>query len=400
MTKRPGSAHLIRRIIRECLALAFWIHAIYLTGFLPRPSLAIPELPRYALNACLIIFIVNYSLFSENGWWSVIFDALFIYFLPFIYAGRLFWWLGRISYKNFKASLVWKAPQLIIDRPATPTPAQAGQETSSTSKASESVEFRLARRLTRLFLKFALLWSLLVLTVNSKPLLVLAVLITFIGAAKAIWILWDIFSGGSSWVDNLEEKLALKIKELFNQIENWNESSKPEEIKQAINGLKFYRSVFNFITDNTAILTRWALTLSVLVSVPFYCYVSFLFACVYFGIAKVVGLDFAMSDAFVDSLYMPFAFSALPANILIRFIGGLQATCVAAIGYNIMFRHLGNRLDKISRAAAKLRNPFEEELLKARMQRVEDTLSNLNSERRATNNKHKALPKPRNKHPK
>jgi hypothetical protein len=67
-----------RRMIREALALAFWTHAIYLSGFLPDLHIFAGNWPRYVLNSLLVIFIVNYSLFTENGWWSVIFDAIYI----------------------------------------------------------------------------------------------------------------------------------------------------------------------------------------------------------------------------------------------------------------------------------------------------------------------------------
>jgi hypothetical protein len=56
-----------RRVIRELLAIAFWTHALYVTRFIPLPHLPVPELPRYAFNAFLLIFIANYSLFSNNG---------------------------------------------------------------------------------------------------------------------------------------------------------------------------------------------------------------------------------------------------------------------------------------------------------------------------------------------
>jgi hypothetical protein len=396
-TKKENSKGTIltRRIIRHGLGVAFWIHAVYVLGFFPLPASPVLDLPRYLFNTILVIFIINYSIFSENGWWSVTVDLVYIYFLPFIYLGKLLWWSSRLFYKDLKSRIVWQSPGLIYERVVPQPAAPKEEEKSSKEGDSESVVTGLAARVVRVFLKFALLWSLLILTVNWKPFLVLAIAVTFIGAAKAIWILWDIFSGGTGWVDKAETRLSAQIKALIEQINQWDESRDPESIKKAINGLKFHRSLYNFITDNTAILTKWAFTLSLVVSVPFYCYLCFLFSCVYFGIGKLVSLDLSFPNAFVDSLFMPFAWSALPANLLIRFIGGIQATCIAVMGYNILFRHLGSRLDKITAAASKLHNPFEEEMLRLRMQKVEESLAKVGTQRQISNGRSSALPKPR-----
>jgi hypothetical protein len=373
---KSKKSNLARKIIREVLSLAFWLHALNISGLLHLPVLGTPELPRYIYNSLLVVFIVNYSLFTDNGWWSVIFDLIYLYFLPFIYVGRFFWWvLGRF-YKRVKTKVVWQSPRLITARaipvalaPKGETPKKGGAEVVATEPC-------FYRRAPRLVLKFAMLWSLLILTVNFRPFLALALVVTLIGAGKAIWGLWGLFSGGSSWVDKAEDRLAAKVKELVNQIMQWDETSTSEEITKAINGLKFYGSAFAFITENTEILSKWAFALSLFVSVPFYCYISFLFSCVYFGIGKIANLGFSFSNALVDSLFMPFAWSALPANVPLRFIAGLQATCVTVIGYNILFRHLGNRLDKITRAAVKLRNPFQDQLLVTKISRAESVLSN------------------------
>jgi hypothetical protein len=386
-------SHLIRRIIRHSLGIAFWVHAIFALGLLRLPPISIQNLSRHVFNAILVVFIVNYSLFTENGWWSVSFDLLFIYFLPFIYLARIVWWSGGLFYKSIKSGIVWQSPQFVYDRPIPQTNPQ--KEEGKKPEVEDSKVTGVTRRLTRVFFKFALLWSLLILTVNWKPFIVIAIGVTFLGAAKAIWILWDIFSGGTGWVDKMENNFSIQIKALIEQISQWDGSTSPENLKQTINSLKFHRSLYNFITDNTAILKRWAFTLSLIVSVPFYCYVSFLFSCVYFGIGKISNFDFSFANAFVDSLFMPFAWSALPSNLPIRFIGGLQATYIAVIGYNILFRHLGSRLDKITAVACKLGNPFQEELLKARMQKVEEALSKHVAQPLAPSQGNKALPAPR-----
>jgi hypothetical protein len=258
---------------------------------------------------------VNYSLFTDNGWWSVIFDLMYLYFLPFIYVGRLFWFAIKGFHRSVKTKIIWQSPQLITARPAALALAANTQAPKKEAAPGDATKPNFYQRASRLVLKFVLLWSLLILTVNFKPFLVLAVIITLIGAGKSIWSLWGLFSGGPNWVDKVEDRVSTTIGGLIRQITQWDETSTPDEITKAVNALKFYGSVFNFITSNTVILTRWAFALSLLVSVPFYCYISFLFSCTYFGIGKIVNLDFPFSNALVDSLFMPFAWSALPPNV-------------------------------------------------------------------------------------
>jgi hypothetical protein len=351
------------------------MHAIYITGLLPLWGTANPDLPRYTYNALLLAFIVNYSLFTDRGWWSVLFDLFYIYFLPFIYAGRTLWFVTALFARNFKSKIIWENPQL-INQPAKVIPqAHDTQASKAIVNAKESARITIYDRLARMILKYSLLWCLLILTVNSKLFLWFAVAVTALGASRAILNLWGLFSGGSSWVDKVETSLGNKITELTAQIDRWDGVSDPEVIRQAINGLKLYRSVFNFIAENTAILTSWAFTASIAISIPFYCYISILFACTYFGIAKVSGANLPLQEAFVDSLFMPFAWSALPPNLLIRFVAGLQATCVSIIGYNIMFRHIGNRLERITKAATKLRSPFQSDPLPAKISKAEVALT-------------------------
>jgi len=366
----------VRRTIREVLALAFWTHALYMFGLIRIPLPVTPDFLRYAFNGLLVLFIVNYSLFTDNGWWSVFFDLGYIYFLPLVYAGRLCGRIWRLSFKSFKSKLVWQNPKLLTN--PLVIAAQTAKSTTQNAPpvAVESTTVRFYHRLARLVFKFAALWALLVLTVNAKPFLLLASAVSLLGALKAIVNLWTIFSAPSNWIDKFEAALSKRMQGQIKAVLDWDGASSSANIRNAFNALKLYGAVLNFISDNSAVLASWAFTISVVVSVPFYCYVSFLFSCVYFGIAKVAALRLTLPEAFVDSLFMPFAWSALPANLPIRFIGGLQATCVSIVGYNILFRHLGNQLDRIAKAADSLHHPLVDESFKLGMGRVENLLSN------------------------
>ncbi len=227
----------------------------------------------------------------------------------------------------------------------------------------------------RLLSKFALLWSILIFTVNYKPFIIFAIIVTLVGAMKALRNLWDLFSDKSLWIQKVEERFPTATHAFIDQITQWDGTSKADEVKKAINGLKLYESLFNFLADNNTLLSKWAFTISLVVSVPFYCYFGYLFSCAYFGVGKVQGLNFPWTSAILDSLYMPFAWTDLPKSLIIRFIGGLQAIFISAIGYAIFFRHLGDGLESVTSAATQLRGPFQDELLRDRLIRVEQMLS-------------------------
>jgi hypothetical protein len=102
---------------------------------------------------------------------------------------------------------------------------------------------------------------------------------------------------------------------------------------------------------------------------------SYLFACSYVGIGKIVAQPFPFSTAILDSLYMPFAWTELPRIFSIRLIGGIQAVLVSAVGYTIFFRHFGTRFERILHATGRLRGPLDDELVRQKIGQVESLLA-------------------------
>jgi hypothetical protein len=340
----------------------------------PLPHLAFPALPRYLFNAFLAVFIINYSFFSRRGWWSVAFDLAYLYFFPFIWVAKALWWLTKLFFRVLKEKTVVKAPQLIATKVATAAVAKPPTvEVQTPPDARGKGNFR--EGIIRAFSKFALLWSVLIVTVNYKPFLVVAVLVTLIGAGRAFRALWDLFSGDAKWMVGLEERIAAGIRKQVDLILQWDGDSDIPELKKQVNSAKLQDSILSFIQDNRILLSKWAWAISLTISLPFYCYVSYLFACAYFGIGKIEALRFPFATAFLDSLYMPFAWSDLPKSFVIKFIAGLQAIFISAVGWTIFFRHLGARFEKVAIAAARLRGPFEDEMVRQRLIQLQARLS-------------------------
>lgn len=361
-----------RRVIRELLAIAFWTHALYVTQFIPLPHLPVPELPRYVFNTVLLIFIANYSLFSNNGWWSVAFDLVYVYSLPFIYTGRVAWFVAKSTYSTLKERTVIKPPQLIFPTPDTRPPANTPDPNANTAKTESKDRDGILYRIS----KFTLLWSIFIFTVNFRPSLVIVVLFTVFGAMRAFRALWTIFSGESDGTLKIEEALQKVIKANLDKIINWDGLSEQEDIKNKLNSLKLYESVFNFVHDNRLQFLKWSFVVSLIISVPFYLYMSYLFACSYVGIGKIAGEPFPFSTAILDSLYMPFAWTELPKMFSIRLMGGIQAILMSAVGYTIFFRHFGTRFESILHATGRLRGPLDDELVRQKIVQVQSLLAN------------------------
>ncbi|MBS1802776.1 MAG: hypothetical protein JST28_05385 [Acidobacteria bacterium] len=363
----------VRRAIRESLGISIWLHAFYVTNLFPLPHLPQFAQPRYLVNAALTIFILNYSFFSDRGWWSVLFDLCYVYSLPFIYAGKILWLSSKFAFGRLKATTKFNAPQLILNASSKPN--------ATTAPPVESKKAEKTPTLASRFFRFTVLWSIFVFTVYNRPVLGLVVLIVLVGALRAFRTLWGLFSEGTGG-DVFEARMQLALLTHVDKIVNWNGVDNEADIRGQLNVVKMYQAIIAFIHDNWGIIARWSFVLSLMISIPFYLYMSYLFACCYFGVGRILGHPFPFGTAFLDSLYIPFAWTELPKNFSIRLMGGLQAVLVSAIGYSIFFRHLGTRFQRIQSVTTKLRGRLANDAVRQRIDQVEKILR----ERESKNN--------------
>lgn len=289
-----------------------------------------------------------------------------MYFWPFIVFARVTWIGIKLLYRYFRRKIIWTSPGLITRIVPAKNPTQSATENKT--KQEEPAESIVA---LKPFVQFVALWAVLILSVNSKWFIVFAVAITLVGAGRAVYRLWQILSDTSSWIDKLKGTFATQIAQHIRLVRAWNESSGVEEVTNAANALKLLEAVFVFISVNKDFLAKSTMVLAALISIPFYCYVSFLFSCIYVGLAKLQGFSFPWPAALLDSLYMPFAFTNLPSNFMIQFLGGLQALVVTFVGWNIFFRHLSSRFQRIAVAASELHSPFDDIGLRQKLNQIE-----------------------------
>jgi len=362
----------IRKVIRETVSVTFWFHALYLTNLHYLSGLRIGSFSTWTYNAALIAFIVYYSLFSKRGWWSVGFDLGYVYFWPFIVTIKLIWAVSKIVYRSIKSNTVIQSPALIGIEPVSSVLADKTDTTKILSKKTNKSDT--ISQLFRPLSQFAVLWAILSLTATYRPLIMLAIGITLFGAAKALYQLWDFLSDTSDFIGKVKNGFSFVIGQHISSVKGWEQREITEAIKNSANVLKLYESVFQFLVTNRDFLSRWTTGIAVLISVPFYFYISFLFSCVYFGVGRLQGLSWPWHSALIDSLYIPFAFSNLPNNFLIQLIAGLHAIAIGLMGWNIFSRHLGNRLEKISTAAAEFQLQLADSSLKAKLVLIETSV--------------------------
>ncbi|HSY35594.1 MAG TPA: hypothetical protein VK814_07590 [Acidobacteriaceae bacterium] len=372
--------HPIRKTIREILAVLFWFHALCAFHVLQLHSFAIPPaFSMQAYNAVLFTFIIYYSYFSNCGWMSVVWDLIYIYAWPMRTAWKLISKTFSVTYHFIKSRSKFPAVGLVIVPTAEPEPQAAESKTLKESvtdlrqyfrdkKSKERID-KLQRALRPVY-QFAFLWSLLVMTLQSPTLIVVAAVVTLTGAFRAVYTLWNLLSGTSSYLEKIHSGIATQLTQKIAQVREWEEDAGPEKITGEVNTLKIYESIFGYISDNRVFLAKCTMVLAALITIPFYIYISLLFASVYIGIAHLQHLSLSFGTAFVDSLYIPFAFSDLPHNNLLKLIAGLQAVALTVMGWNIFFRHLSGRFESIAIAAADFRSTMQEESYRKKLSLV------------------------------
>lgn len=319
----------------------------------------------------MALIIAFYSLFAELEWISVLVDCVYVYLWPCIIMVKASWLTIKAIYRFLKTNLVVQSPGL-IQRPirTPPLAINASQESSPTVEPKRSI----GGWVLKPFTEFSLLWSLMILTTENRLIIVVATVVAVCCAGRAIYELWAFTSDASTWVEKLQGRFAKQIATHVGQVRAWEEMTQLDEVTKAANALKMLESIFLFIADNKKFLARVTAGIAAFVSIIFYCYVSFVFSCAYVGMSKIQGIPWIWSDLFVTSLYMPMAFTNLPRNFPIEFLGGLQGVAIIALGWNIFFRHMNQGFQRIAVAASELRGPFEDQVLRVKFTLIQEQM--------------------------
>ena len=330
-----------RRITRHFVAAIVWMNALFATQFIHIPRIGTS--PSLCLDVGLLSFILFYGLICNFGWLSAWFDLLYIYLWPFVLLFKAIYLVGRYFWRKYRttpSSISGDAPR--VDAP---------KQTDTAEVPSSFV---------RVFGQFALLWSLICINTNYKALALIAIAAALFGAVRATYNLWDFISDAIDWIESLESPFSRQLAEAIKAIRESGEAEQSQKVKNAANFLKFAEKVCNFIADKKRVFSNITKTVALCITVPFYVYISSVFAGVYMGIARLEQLNLDWRSSLIDSLFVPIAFTDLPHSAAIRLIAGIQAVVIGAMGYNVLFRHFTSRINRLSQTASELGRPLQD----------------------------------------
>jgi len=333
-----------RRIVRHSVAAVVWANALFATRFIHIPKASIGIAPALLLDVAVLSFILFYGVICNYGWLSVWFDLLYVYLWPFVLLFKALFSVAKRLWRRWGTATA-----------ATPAAAVELQPAPKAEKPSD-----IPHPIVRVFGQFALLWALVAVHTNIRALAVIAVCAALFGAVRATYNLWDFIADAIDWVESLEGPFSRQLADAIKAIRESNEPEHSQKIKNAANFLKMAELVCNFLADKKRVLARITRIVAFSITVPFYVYISAVFAAVYVGIARLEGLPLGLSSSLVDSLFVPMAFTDLPHSNVIRLIAGIQAVVIGALGYNVLFRHFTSKLNRLSEAASELRRPLRD----------------------------------------
>jgi hypothetical protein len=138
--------------------------------------------------------------------------------------------------------------------------------------------------------------------------------------------------------------------------------SPSNELRNLLNQLNMWRTMLDFL-KNPYLLSRWAWILGTVVVASVYAYVSFLFSFAYYGLARVGGVPYSWSDAFVTSIFFPFFFLDLPRTLGIKLLSGIHCVLLVGISIGTIVSFFTRKLDDIRRAATEVSDRFAEQTI-------------------------------------
>jgi hypothetical protein len=368
-------AHPVRRVIREVLSICFWLHALYIFRIIPNIGNLKITTTTYPYDVALLLFIVYYSYFSDRNWLSVLYDFFYVYVWPFVVLGRASLLITKSSYRFAKEQIHFRKLGLITkpSQTATAQPQEVPtQSTTTLATLAGMAEYPSLpwQKIFRPINQFAILCSLFVFTVHNRWLLSAAISVAAYGAIKAVWVLWFLVADMTVPLEKAKALLAKLVSLNMTPVLAWKEKTGPEKVTNQVNSLSLYETCLAFIEENRGFWSRCTLAFSVLLTIPFYLYVSFLMSCVYYGIAKIEGANWNWTSAIIDSLYIPVAFGDLPHILAIKFVAGLHVIILGILGWNVIFRQIGKKFEDVVAVASELRDPLRDETLQSQISRI------------------------------
>ena len=297
------------------------------------------------------------------------YDLIYVYLWPLVVLWMVVKFTSTKAYRSLKSS---RYAQEVIVPQSTPPQSSVVLGNGNTSQKinGEAEKPNHWVRFVRPFGQFFLLWALLLLNTSSVALTWVSLGVILFGTAAVVRTLAAFLADADSWISKLKSNFAEQVATNIRIIREYQSAQEDTASRNAANALLLYEAMFRYISENKGRLARQTLIASVLITIPMYLYVSFMFTTLYLGLARLAHIPWAWTDALTTSIFIPFAYTDLPHNLWIRLIGGCQVMIITVLGYTILFRRMQNSMRRISQAAVELASPLSDETVRAKLQSI------------------------------
>jgi hypothetical protein len=341
------------------------------------------------LEMALFVLLFLFSVFCSTGWWDTFKSAIYIYCFPFVLLGYFF----VLLYHVLKRINAWisrdqpadKGPTLaelvVLPNPVSPPPQQpaAAQPSVSTSPTLPLMAVAPAAKktpntfslVTRPFRHFTVLWCALLLFATHKLVLWLSLAVVLCVLALRILTILKLTLFSRSWLEKISTALYTRLHVMLDTLAAVTPKTEvTKELKDLWQQLGVWERAARFV-GNKYLLSRWASLLVGTFYACIYVYIGLLFSFVYFGIARVSGLNLSWSEAAVDSIFIPVYVTELPKTFLMRFAGGVQWTLVFVVGFGTFWNYFHKRLEAVHAGAIKISGLLTDETVRERYKILE-----------------------------
>ena len=366
----------VRRLTTFLLASFLWIHALFFWNVQTRLVAGLSRYMHLTMSeVTLFILLFLFSILCSSGWWGAVKSALYIYFFPFALAIYFFILLFLVL-KGINAWFSKDQPPVagpslseivVLPTPAPPAKIVIAQPSVRAAKKTSSL-FSVG---TRPFRRFTLLWCALLLFATHKPVLWLSLAAVLCVLALRITTILKLTLFSRSWLEKIGAAFYTRLNTMLGILATVTPKTEvTKELKDLWQQLGIWERVSGFLS-NKYLLSRWASLLVGAFYVCIYLYIALLFSFVYFGIARVSGLNLPWSEAAVNSVFIPLYVRELPKTFFMRFAGGAQWTLIVVVGFGTFWNYFHRRLEAVHTGALEISDVLADEGVRARYKLLE-----------------------------
>lgn len=365
------SLDLVRRVIRFCLALFLWSHALFLLNVQSKILEYLKNRVEVtSAEAILFVLLLTFSFLAGAGFWRTFVNLLYVYFFPFVLLYYFFYWPVRLLRLRFpKVSTARSADisagTLVVQ--ASPSSVVLTAPISENKGETESRLWAVLGLLSRPFRKFAYLWCLLLLLATHKPIVGLALTVLLIQLTGKIYWVTKLFWSSKTFLARAATAISTFLNDTINKLTSVNFESTPlTELKNLLTQVKGFKSALQFVT-NSSFVSRIAFGIGLLMLVCAHVYFALIFSCVYVGAAKVADMKFAWSDSLAISFFILAYVTELPKTLPLRLLGGIHFTLFLTLGAGTVVSYFRRQLEPLRSVLASVNVRLSEDEMQRRI---------------------------------